>query len=147
MLIGRVFELTPDVPAYENMANRLADRIRDIWLVHKNRGDSNWQDTFFEDPDGVVYLSRESFPNLKGIDYIFRWWGHEDDQGLAGDLQVIWKIMSGGEMKIYRTTIRFADRDFPSSSLKQETRYRVEMRQQFSEAFQLWQQLYAKIVS
>jgi hypothetical protein len=146
MLIGHVLERTPSVTAAENMSARLADKVRNLWLEHNKSKDQRWEDNFYEDPDGVAFLRGESFPNLQGIDYIFRWWGSDLDDGLAGDLQVLWKVALPEGMTLFKSTIRFAERDFPSVNAKRETQYRDDMRRDFKEAFLLWQSLYEKEV-
>jgi hypothetical protein len=148
MLIGRIFEATPQVTAAENIATRLADRIRNLWLEHVARGEHCWEDNFFEDPDGIVFLRDESFPLLQGIDYIFRWWGNKDDEGLAGDLEVLWKIRFQEEMHFYKTTIRFAAQDFPlHNHPKGEDEIREAFKVQFRHAFTVWQKLYTEELS
>jgi hypothetical protein len=142
MLIGEVMEQTPSVTAAENMASRLADRIRNIWLEKKASGTKAWEENFFEDADGISFLRDEGFPNLQGIDYIFRWWGSHDTDEMAGDLEVIWKVRKGGEMRLFKTTIRFANRDFILAHLSGETRKREATRADFRHAFAIWQKLY-----
>lgn len=147
MLIGQIFEETPHVSAAENIATRLADKIRNLWLEHDSRGELRWEDNLFEDPNGIVFLRREDFPKLEGIDYIFRWWGNEMDDGLAGDLVVLWKINTDrGDIDFYMTTIRFAERDFPRKRPDQESAFREQFRADFREAFRTWQQLYQEKV-
>jgi hypothetical protein len=141
MLIGEVMELTPDVTAMENMATRLADKVRNMWQYHHNAGDKQWEENFFEDTEGVQFLESESFPNLQGIDYIVRWWGNKDADGLAGDLQVLWKVNCNEKMRIFKSTIRFAQRDFLQGP-KEESARREQNRTEFRNAFVLWQKLY-----
>lgn len=144
MLIGEIMELTPSVTAAENMANRLADRIRNIWLENRAAGNSRWEEGFFEDADGVAFLRGEEFPNLQAMDYIFKWWGNEDLDGLAGELEVLWKANVGGSMKIYKTTIRFAQRDFVQGNISEESKKREANRADFRKAFSIWQKLYVE---
>lgn len=92
MLISEILEKTQQMSAAENMANRLADKVRNLWLTNRAEGRNRWEENFFEDPDGVSFLRRESFPGLLGIDYIFKWWGNDDIEGLAGELEVLWKV-------------------------------------------------------
>lgn len=146
MLIGEVMELTPNVSAAHNMATRLADKVRNLWLENTNAGYNQWEENFYEDSEGIAFLRRESFPGLVGIDYIFRWWGHADPDGLAGDLQVLWKCSRSDEMQIYKTTIRFAERDFNKPQIISESSKREEMRADFRKAFDLWQKLYQQNV-
>ncbi len=142
MLIGEVMELTPNVSAAHNMATRLADKVRNLWIKNTQMGNSRWEENFFEDSEGIAFLQKESFYGLTGIDYIFRWWGHTDPEGLAGDLQVLWKCSRQDGMRIYRTTIRFAERDFEKSQNTSETSKREEFRAGFQDAFDLWEKLY-----
>lgn len=145
MLIGQVMEKTPAVMAKDNMANRLADKIRTSWLEHKDAGYREWEDVFYEDPEGVRFLKTESFPYLAGIDYIFKWWDHEDSHGLAGMLEVLWKVYKDENMDIYKTTIRFGERDF-LEGLKSEEEQREEMRFKFRKAFDIWHELYMEVI-
>ena len=145
MLISSIMEKTPQVIAAENMANRLADRVRNIWLSNRKQGVTQWEENFFEDTEGVMFLQSESFPNLVGIDYIFKWWGNEDIEGLAGELEVLWKVQNGSEMSIYKTWIRFADRDFILGHISEESKKREVNRSEFRSAFQTWQQCYAEL--
>jgi hypothetical protein len=147
MLIGEVMEKTPSVTAAENMASRLADRVRNIWLNNEKAGITSWEENFYEDPDGVAFLRGESFPNLEGIDYIFRWWGSDDLDELAGDLQVLWKVKTEGGVELFKTTIRFANWDFVLGTIKGETKKREFTRSEFCKAFGIWQNLYVKYVT
>jgi len=144
MMIGEVMEYLPTVLSMENMADRLADRVRNIWLDRIGKGTRRWEETFFEDPDGVAFLAQESFPHLVGMDYIFRWWGEDNKEAeeLGGELLVIWKSDSGDGMKLYKTTIRFAERDFILGLCKTEDEKREANREQFRKAFRIWQKLY-----
>lgn len=139
-------EKTPRTIAQENMANRLADRIRDIWLTNRSHGREQWEETFYEDTDGISFLRDESFPHLQGIDYIFKWWGAEAVDGLSGELEVLWKVKAPEGMNIYKTWIRFADRDFVLGEYSTEERRRAANREAFRGAFAEWQQIYAEIV-
>lgn len=143
MLISEILEKTAKTTAAENMANRLADKVRNIWLECRNAGVTKWEETFFEDPEGVHFLALESFPNLVGVDYIFKWWGSDELDGLAGTLEVLWKVKAEEGVDIYKSWIRFADRDFVLGILPTEERKREETRKQFRKAFELWQQAYA----
>ena len=68
MLISENLEKTQQMSAAENMANRLADKVRNLWLTNRAEGRNRWEENFFEDPDGVSFQRRESFPGLRGID-------------------------------------------------------------------------------
>lgn len=142
MLISEVLEKTAKTTAAENMANRLADRVRNIWLECRNAGITEWEEAFFEDPDGIRFLAMESFPGLVGMDYIFKWWGSNDIEGLAGTLEVLWKVKGAEGMEIYKSWIRFADRDFVLALMPTEDRKREENRKEFRKAFELWQKAY-----
>ena len=146
MLISEVMEKTSKTTAAENMANRLADKVRNIWLENTNAGITQWEENFYEDPDGVAFLRSESFPDLVAIDYIFKWWGHKDVEGLAGELEVLWKVNGPEGMDIYKTWIRFARRDFVIALVQEEARKREINRGEFRKAFATWQQIYAKQV-
>lgn len=145
MLIGEIMEKTPSVTAAENMATRLADRIRNIWLQNVNAGVAQWEENFYEDTEGIAFLRGESFPNLQGIDYIFKWWGGDGGDAAAGELEVLWKIRTDSGIDIYKTTIRFADRDFVSGPVRDESRRRELFRSRFREAFAIWQRLYNQL--
>lgn len=143
MLISEILEKTEQMTAAENMANRLADKVRNIWLTNRTAGRTKWEENFYEDPDGVSFLRGQSFPNLQGIDYIFKWWGNDDIEGLAGELEVLWKVADGGDVDIYKTWIRFADRDFVIGAVREESQKREVNRAEFRSAFAQWQKLYA----
>ena len=145
MLIGEIMEKTPSVTAAENMANRLADRIRNIWLQKEEAGITSWEENFYEDPEGIQFLRDENFPNLQGIDYIFRWWGGDDLEDLAGDLEVLWKVYRNGNMELFKTTIRFASRDFCMGNIRGETKKREANRAEYRKAFGMWHALYQEI--
>lgn len=147
MLIGEVLEKTPSVTASENMANRLADRIRNIWLDNTKVGIHQWEANFFEDPDGIRFLRGESFPNLQGIDYIFRWWGSKFTDEAAGELEVLWKVIQDDRVVIFKSWIRFATRDFIIEAVTDESKRRERTRADFRRAFQIWQRLYLEQVA
>lgn len=141
MLISEIMEETPPMTAAENMANRLADHIRNIWLDNTQMGVDQWEVNFYEDADGVSFLRGEDFPDLQGIDYMFQWWGHEDSDGLAGRLDVLWKVNRNGNISIYKTSIRFAPRDFILGA-QSERKKREINRAEFRRAFAVWRELY-----
>ena len=144
MLISEILEKTQKATAAENMASRLADKVRNIWLENRNVGLNKWEENFYEDPDGINFLRDESFPNLQGMDYIFKWWGNDDLEGLAGELEVLWKVKEEGGVAIYKTWIRFADRDFILGTLREEGQKREVTRNEFKKAFAAWQKLYVE---
>ena len=146
MLISKVFEKGAQVTAAESMASRLADRIRNIWLENKQAGYERWEESFYEDPDGVTFLRSENFPALQGVEYIFKWWGNEDIEGLAGELEVVWKVQANGSVDIYKTWIRLAPRDFILGTFKEESQKRDAFRAEFRKAFALWQKLYLETI-
>ena len=146
MLISEMMEKTAKTTAAENMANRLADKVRNIWLENTGAGMDRWEESFYEDPDGVAFLRDESFPNLVAMDYIFKWWGHADVEGLAGELEVLWKVKGPQGMDIYKTWIRFARRDFVIAIAPEEARKREINRAEFRKAFATWQEIYAQQV-
>ena len=147
MQISAVMEKTAPQIAAENMANRLADKVRNIWLEKQAVGIDQWEENFFEDPDGIKFLEKESFPNLTGIDYIFKWWGSRNADGLAGQLDVLWKAEVDGNMVIYKTWIRFAEQDFVLGIIRDEARKREANRSEFRKAFDQWQTLYEREIS
>ncbi len=149
MLISERLEKTPSVVAAENMANRLADNIRNCWLGKREQGVDRWEENFFEDPDGVRFLRGEAFPNLQGIDYIFKWWGGKEIDALSGELEVLWKVIvpETGRMEIYKSWIRFADRDFVLGAYPTEPQKREANRAEFRKAFQKWKDFYNAQVS
>ncbi len=142
MRISQVMEETPSVTAQENMATRLADKVRNIWLENQNAGVRAWEENFYEDPDGVSFLRSESFPCLQGIDYIFKWWNTDREDELGGQLEVLWKVNRDGGMKFYKTALGFTDRDFVLAMIHTESDKRESFRADFRKAFALWQKLY-----
>lgn len=144
MLVSKVFEKTPKVSASENMSARLADRVRNIWLSSTNKGREPWEENFAEDPEGIAFFREECMPGLQGIDYIFRWWGSDDLEELAGDLEVLWKIYQDSNMEIYKTTIRFANQDFVMGGIPTESKKREAFKQEFRKAFDSWIKLYSE---
>lgn len=147
MLVSKVLEKTKSVAALENMANRLADRVRNLWQENQHEGRTRWEENFFEDSEGIRFLSGESFPNLHGIDYILKWWGNEDAEGLAGELEVLWKVRENDGIAIYKTWIRLAERDFVLGFAPTEDQKREINREEFRKAFVEWQKLYVETVN
>lgn len=147
MLIGNVLEKTSAVAAWQLCADKLADVIRTAWQEHTARGDKQWEDAFYEDPNALVGLREEGFHGLVGLDYIFKWWGAEDSDELAGVLDVIWKTIDGetDEVCCYRTWIKLADRDFILGLYKEEGAKRDRNREEFREAFAQWKKLFEKL--
>ena len=66
MLISEILEKTEQTTAMDNMANRLADKVRNIWLANRTaRPDQMGGDLRY---NGISFLRGESFPDLQGID-------------------------------------------------------------------------------
>ena len=147
MLISKVLEKTEKVSASDSMASRLADKVRNIWQENKRAGYDRWEESFYEDPDGITFLRSQSFPKLQGMEYIFRWWDNEDPDGLAGELEVLWKVQADGDVVIYKTWIRLAPQDFVLGAFKEESQKRDVTRAEFRKAFTQWQALYAEAVN
>ena len=147
MLVSNVIEKTKQMAAAENMASRLADKVRNVWQENLHHGRTNWEESFYEDPDGVRFLSEESFPDLQGIDYIFKWWGNDDPDGLAGELEVLWKVRKNGSIQMYKTWIRLAERDFVLGVARDEPSKRRINREAFCAAFAEWQKLYIEAIA
>jgi hypothetical protein len=142
MLVSEILEKNKHETAVENMANHLADRVRNIWLDNTNVGRTQWEENFYEGADAINFLRGESFPGLQGIDYIFKWWGNKDIEDLAGQLDVLWKVEDDQGVGVYRTWIRFADQDFVLGAIREETQKREKFRQDFRDALERWQVLY-----
>ena len=138
MLVGTVFEKDDGFSALQMCANHLADEVRNIGLHNTNSGKACWEQSFSERSDAISLLQGEGFQGLVGIDYVFRWWGTEDSEELAGEIVVVWKIARDGEIEYYRTWIRLAQRDFLLSMFATETRKREENRKDFQSAFEQW---------
>ena len=89
-------------------------------------------------------LREEGFAGLVGLDYIFKWWGSKDSDDLAGELDVIWKVMDGGVV-CYKTWIKFAERDFVLGMHRNEPDKRDVNREEFRSAFAQWRELFAAV--
>ena len=61
MLIGNVLEKTSAEFAWQLCADKLADRVRDIWLVNTKLGARKWEESFSEDPNALPGLRKEGF--------------------------------------------------------------------------------------
>ncbi len=152
MLVGNVLEKTPAEAAWQVCAYKLADQIRTSWQDHMSAGDRKWEDSFSEDPIALLGLRAEGFEGLVGLDYIFKWWGAEDSDGLAGELDVMWKIIRDENadgtvdgVNCYRTWIKLAERDFILGLYKDEPAKREANRNAFRDAFAQWKNLFAKL--
>jgi hypothetical protein len=142
MLIGTIFDKAEDLTATDMCAFHLADEVRNLWLQNTAQGREQWEESFCEHPDVIPQLQEEGFPNLQGIDYLFRWWGDKDSE-LAGEVTVVWKICEpSGDMAYYRTWVRLAERDFSVGLHGTETRKREVVRSEFRQAFAQWKENY-----
>ncbi len=145
MLVGNVFEKTDAQTAWQLCADKAADWVRTCWLDHMRSGDRQWEETNVEDPAALVGLREEGFAGLVGMDYLFKWWGAEDGDGLAGVFEAIWKIAGDeGDAPIacYRTWIKLAERDFVLGLHQGEGAKRDANRNAFREAFSTWRDIY-----
>lgn len=145
MLIGNVLEKTSAESAWELCADKLADGIRDIWLDKRKLGLTRWQEALTADTTALPGLREEGFGNLVGLDYIFKWWGAEDSEELAGEIDVIWKLAGEEEITCYRSWIKLAERDFILGLYKEERDKREANRKAFREAFAQWKALFGKL--
>lgn len=148
MLIGNVLEKTSAEWAWQLCADKLSDRVRDIWLENSGKGLKNWDVAYSEDPGALPGLQAEGFKGLVGLDYIFKWWGADDSDALAGEVDVIWKVIGEGDddsVACYRSWIKLAERDFVLGLYKEERAKREVSRNAFREAFAQWKDLFAKI--
>lgn len=145
MLIGNILEKTPAEAAWQLCADKLADWVRTSWQDHAKLGAKNWEETMHEDPAALQGLREEGFAGLVGLDYILKWWGSKDTEELAGELDVIWKVMSGDSIACYKTWIKFAERDFVLGLHREESAKREANRADFREAFHLWQGLFRSL--
>lgn len=148
MLIGNVLEKTSAEWAWQLCADKLADQVRDSWLVNQKKGVKNWEIGFSEDPGALPGLQKEGFKGLVGLDYIFKWWGAEDSDGLAGEVDVIWKVIGENDddsVICYRSWVKLAERDFILGLYKDERSKREVNREAFRDAFAQWKELFAKI--
>ena len=144
MLIGNVLEKTDAVSAWQLCADKLADWVRSSWQEHTKMKITRWEDTTTEDPAALQGLQIEGFKGLVGLDYILKWWGGDDSDALAGELDVIWKTLEedGGSVVCYRTWIKLAERDFILGTFKEESRKREANREAFRKAFAQWKALF-----
>lgn len=142
MLVSKVLERTPSISSTDNIANRLADRLRNTWLEKRSMDITEWENDFFEDPEDIPFLRAEGFARLQGIDYIFKWWGSSDIDEAAGQLEVLWKVQYNKDITIYKTWIRFADQDFILGTAQSEEQRRELTRVDLRKAFDEWKALY-----
>lgn len=148
MLIGNVLEKTGAEYAWHLCADKLADAIRDIWLQNRELGMEKWEEALSEDTNALPGLQEEGFEGLVGLDYIFKWWGGADSDELAGEIDVIWKVMTektGGSVSCYRSWIKVAERDFILGLYTDERSKREAFRETFRHAFDQWKQLFSAL--
>ena len=145
MLIGNVLEKTTAESAWELCADKLADRVRDAWLENNKKGLKNWEVAFSEDAAALPGLREEGFGDLVGLDYIFKWWGAEDVDELAGEIDVIWKVATADEIVCYRSWAKLAERDFILGLYREERAKREENRKPFRAAFAQWKGLFEQL--
>lgn len=145
MLIGNVLEKTTAESAWELCADKLADRVRDVWLENRKKGLNNWEEAFSEDAAALPGLREEGFGDLVGLDYIFKWWGAEDADELAGEVDVIWKLAGEEDILCYRSWVKLAQRDFILGLYKAERDKREASRAEYRKAFAQWKELFEKL--
>ena len=145
MLIGNFLEKTTAESAWHLCSDKLADSIRNIWLDNTEQGILTWEMMLSEDPGALPGLREEGFEGLVGLDYIFKWWGGQDSDDLAGEIDVIWKVLSIEEednIICYRTWLKVAERDFVLGMYPDERSKREVFRESFRKAFQQWRDLF-----
>ena len=145
MLVSNVLEKTPAEAAWQLCADKLADWVRTSYLDHLNAGAKQWEDTMHEDPAALIGLREEGFGHIVGLDYILKWWGNSDSEELAGQLDVIWKVMEGDSVSCYKSWIKLAERDFILGVQKTEAGKREAARAEFRDAFAQWRKLFSQI--
>jgi len=145
MLIGNVLEKTSAESAWELCADKLADRVRDAWLQSRAKGLTAWEEAFSEDQTALPGLREEGFGDLVGLDYIFKWWGAQDADALAGEIDVIWKLAGEDGVVCYRSWAKLAERDFILGIYREEKAKREETRKAFRAAFAQWKELFKKL--
>ena len=145
MLVGNVLEKTDATAAWQLSADKLADWVRSVWQENTKLGLTAWEAGMPEDPAAFAGLREEGFKDLVGLDYIFKWWGGKgDSDALAGQVDVIWKIIESDGVATYRTWIKIAERDFILGLYKEEGAKREKNREAFREAFAQWKELFAR---
>lgn len=139
-------EKTTAESALHLCSDKLADSIRNIWLENTKQGVVSWEKMLSEDPCALPGLREEGFESLVGLDYIFKWWGGQDSDDLAGEIDVTWKVIGKEEMDnilCYRTWIKVAERDFVLGMYPDERSKREVFRASFHRAFKQWRELFA----
>lgn len=146
MLIGSVLEKMDAECAWQLCADKLADNVRDSWLKNTAGRVGKWEDAFTEDAAAIPGLREEGFKDLVGLDYIFKWWGAKDDEELAGQVEVIWKVAKdsgeGTTIMCWRSWVKLAERDFILGRYRDEHAKRDANRAAFRDAFAQWQKLF-----
>ena len=142
MLIGNVLEKTPAETAWQLCADKLADWLRNSYLDHSGRGDKKWEEATHEDPAALQGLREEGFGAVVGLDYILKWWGGRDSEELAGQLEVVWKLVDGDGVACYKTWIKLAERDFILGLYRDEGGKREATRAELRRAFDQWRKLF-----
>lgn len=144
MQIGTTFDKTNAVSAWELCADKLADWVRSCWQENTDQGRAQWEEATVEDPAAMMGMREEGFTGLIGIDYIFKWWGSNDHDDLAGVVEVVWKIKTADTASVdcYKTWVRLADRDFVLGLQRTEPEKREFNRSEFRKAFALWRDNY-----
>ena len=147
MLVGNILEKAKAEQAWHICADKLADRVRDIWLAKTAQGVARWEETFAEDSAALPGLREEGFGALVGVDYIFKYWGSTDEDAVAGEITVVWKIIrdDGSGIDCYRSWVRLTDFDFILGLQKEERDKREANRAAFREAFAAWLKLFETI--
>jgi len=148
MLVGNILEKMKAEYAWQLCADKLADSIRDIWLAKTEEGSLGWEVGLSEDPNALGGLREEGFGDIVGLDYIFKYWGATDSDALAGEIDVIWKLVGSdeddGNIRCYRTWLKVADRDFILGLYTSERDKREANRAAFRDAFAHWKTLFEK---
>ncbi|MCC8357220.1 MAG: hypothetical protein LJU34_05135 [Oscillospiraceae bacterium] len=145
MLIGSVLEKMDAECAWQLCADKLADSVRNSWQKNTAGRVSKWEDAFSEDVTALAGLREEGFTNLVGLDYIFKWWGAKDDEELAGQVDVVWKVASDEGVSTYHSWIKLAERDFILGRYREERAKRDANRAAFRDAFAQWRKLFEQI--
>ena len=142
MIVSEVLERVPLETSWQMAANKLADTVRNIYLSNSKAGYTAWEEGFSESPVQVEMIRNEGFLNVYEIEYIFKWWGNgTGPDGIAGELDVIWKLQNRGAAKFYKTHCSLSARDFETGTYGSESKKREAFRAEFLQAFQTWRNL------
>lgn len=145
MLVSNILEKTPAEAAWQLSADKLADWVRSSWQEHTKQKISRWEDATTEDPAALYGLRQEGFKGLVGLDYIMKWWGANDSEALAGQVDVIWKVMEGENIACYKSWLKLAERDFILGLYKSEPAKREANRAAFRDAFAAWKKQFETV--